>query len=402
MAAEENTQTQPAITKDTGADYDRIINSADLESLYILRRTAVTYFLKMNNLSAVVFEDSEERREPSLRYLCGHPSDAILIIAADGNSVLIPWDENLARERAHAGKIIPFTKYNRKNTTAVREVLKKLNTGSRPSVEIPPATSYPLFLEYVSELEGWDVKCRTNSTHDFVVHQRSVKDDYEIACTRKAAAITSYMTDEIEKMLREGKISSEIDVALFIEKELRMQGCERTGFDTLAAGPERSFAIHAFPGYTGSEWGTRGLSILDYGVVFNGYTSDATITIARGPLTKEQQKQIETVQYVFDTVKPLYAAGQGIRAASEKADALFAKSKVSMPHGLGHGIGLEIHEEPFVSKKTDAKALFKPGMIVTLEPGLYDPKTGGCRLENDILICDEGNVQITNSRIITL
>ena len=73
-----------------------------------------------------------------------------------------------------------------------------------------------------------------------------------------------------------------------------------------------------------------------------------------------------------------------------------------MPHGLGHGIGLEIHEEPFVSKRTEESTVFKPGMIVTLEPGLYDPKKGGCRLENDILICESGNLQLTNSRIITL
>ncbi len=390
------------ITQDTGADFDRVIDSADLESLYILRRTAVTYFLKMNNLSAVVFEDSEEKREPSLRYLCGHPSDAILIIAANGDSVLIPWDEHLAAERAHAGKIVPFTKYERKNTVAVRETLKKLNAGSHPAVELPPSTPYPLFLEYLTELEGWDVKCRNNSTHDFVVKQRSVKDTYEIACTRKAAFITSQMTDAIEKNLRSGKIKTETDVALFIEKELRAFNCERTGFDTLAAGPDRSFAIHAFPGYTAGTWGSQGLSILDYGVVYNGYTSDATITIARGPLSKEQEEQIQTVQFVYDSLKPLYAKDLGVRAAAEKADALFAKHKVSMPHGLGHGIGLEIHEEPFVSKRTEESTVFKPGMIVTLEPGLYDPKKGGCRLENDILICESGNLQLTNSRIITL
>ena len=71
-----------------------------------------------------------------------------------------------------------------------------------------------------------------------------------------------------------------------------------------------------------------------------------------------------------------------------------------MPHTLGHAIGLEIHEYPRVSTKMPADMHFQPGMILTCEPGLYDPEIGGCRLENDVLITEEGNEVITNSRII--
>ena len=73
-----------------------------------------------------------------------------------------------------------------------------------------------------------------------------------------------------------------------------------------------------------------------------------------------------------------------------------------MPHTLGHGIGLEIHEFPRVSTKMPADVTFKPGMIITLEPGLYDEKLGGVRLENDVLITEEGNEVITHSKIIRL
>ncbi len=69
---------------------------------------------------------------------------------------------------------------------------------------------------------------------------------------------------------------------------------------------------------------------------------------------------------------------------------------------MGHGIGLEIHETPRVSTKTDSSIHFEPGMIVTLEPGLYDENTGGVRLENDVLITDSGNEVITHSRIIRI
>ena len=71
-----------------------------------------------------------------------------------------------------------------------------------------------------------------------------------------------------------------------------------------------------------------------------------------------------------------------------------------MPHTLGHGIGLEIHEFPRVSAKQTDDLVFKPGMIVTLEPGLYDSKLGGVRLENDVLVTENGNEVITHSKII--
>ena len=391
-----------SVTPDCAADYDRVILTADLPSLYTLRRTAVSFFLKANHISAVLIEDCEERRDPSIRYLTGHPDNALLIITSDGKSILVPWDENLAAKVAHADKVIPYTRYNRTNIKAVSTILHTITVDDNPSIELPPSTPYPLFLQYLDALDGWDVRCHEKSVHEFIVGMRAVKDPYEIACTRKACAITSSITDLIEKKLRAGTIKTESDVALLIEKKCRDYGCERTGFDTLAAGSSRSYAIHAFPGYTSSVWGDRGLSILDYGVVFNGYTSDATITIARGPLSSEQKELVDLVEKAAAEVRPLYAAGKSLLAAHNKAEDIFAKAKRSMPHGLGHGIGLEIHEYPFVSKRAEEESVFKPGMIVTLEPGLYDEKLGGVRLENDVLICDKENVLLTNSRIIRL
>lgn len=390
------------VTQETGADFDTIIKNTDLKALYKLRCEAVGYYLSSHNIDAVVLEDCEERPDSSIRYLSGHPNNAILIITAKGKSILIPWDENLAALCAHADKVIPYTRYNRNNLKAVSTVLNTIQTESKGTVEIPAVTPYPLFLQYVEAVNNWDIRCHNGSTHDFITNMRAVKDDYEIACTRKACSITSHITDVIEKQLRTGKIKTESDVALLIEKLLRDEGCERTGFDTLAAGPSRSYAIHAFPGYTGGLWGTKGLSILDYGVVYNGYTSDVTLTIAKGPLSSEQKKLLSLVQTAACSCLPLYKAGSSILAAHTKAEQIFAKEKKVMPHGLGHGIGLDIHEYPFVAKKAEPDGVFRPGMIVTLEPGLYDPELGGVRLENDVLICDEGNLILTNSRIITL
>lgn len=377
--------------------------SADeMKQIYERRRAALAEFMTEHNITAVVIHDNEDHRDANLRYFCGHVNDGILVIGQDGYSVLVPWDINLAEENAFADKVIPFTRYERSNVRAIKAVLTTMAGKKKNVVDLPPATPYLDFLQYVEALPDWDVRCRKDSAHDFTTAMRAVKDDYEIACTKEACRIGDKIIDGIEQRIRKGKIKTETDVALFIESECRKYGCERTGFDTLAAGPDRSFAIHCFPGYTAGEWPGKGLSILDFGVVYKGYTSDTTLTVAKGKLSEEQEKLISLVEKAAKEALAFYKKGINIRAAAAKADEIFAKAKRSMPHGLGHGIGLEIHEYPFVRQRAEADSEFVPGMIVTLEPGLYDKELGGVRLENDVLITEEGNEVITHSRIIRI
>ena len=375
----------------------------DMDKIYKARRDKVASWLKEHSVFAVVFEDTEGARDVAIRYLTGHPSDAILIITQKGESVLTAWDENLMKEKAKADRLIPYTTFERKKERAIKEILSSFSYAPKNAVvELPSVTSHLQFQKYEKELDGWKIVCDEKGAHDAVVKMRAVKDEYEIECTREACRITNGITDLIEKMARAGEIKTETDVALLIERKLREAGCERTSFDTLAAGPARSFAIHAFPGYTNGEWPAQGLSILDYGVCYEGYASDATITIAKGKLTQEQEKQLSLTQKAFDECLKLYKAGNKTKTAAAKADEIFASEGRNMPHGLGHGTGLEIHEAPAVSMRAGDDVVFQVGNIVTLEPGLYDTKIGGCRLENDVLITEDGNEVLTNSRIIRI
>ena len=372
----------------------------ELKKIYAARREKLFAFMKENKITAAVFEDTEGRRDLSVRYFTGHPSDALWICSSDGKNTLVPWDENLAKERSVDVKIVPYNKYDRKNIEAVREILKSFKKNDpRLKVEVSPATPYPLFLKYVDALQGWDVLCRENSVHDFVLSLRACKDEYEIECTKEAARVGDLIIEKIENGIDDGSIKTEMDVSLLIERELRLNGCERNGFDTLAAGSSRSFAIHAFPGYTSAPWPGKGLSILDFGVVFEGYTSDTTLTVVKDA-TDEQKKLVELVEKAAKEALPYYKNGEKINMAGLVADEVFKKAKREMPHTLGHGIGLEIHEFPRVSAKQTDDLVFKPGMIVTLEPGLYDSKLGGVRLENDVLVTENGNEVITHSKII--
>ena len=370
----------------------------DFKEMYKNRQQKVASYLREKGIKAAVFEDSEDRRESALRYLTGHPTDALLLITDDGNSVLIPWDENLAKERAHADQVIPSTKYERNYAKALVELLSTSYSGKGNTIAFSEETQFCQYSKYREQLSDWNIELKSGSVHDHVKELRAVKDSYEIDCTKKACTITDEMTEIIIAGVKSGKFTTEMDVALFVERYLREKGAEKTSFDTLAAGPARSFAIHAFPGYTGGLWASNGLSILDYGVCFEGYASDCTITVAKNP-SMQQERLLELVQTAADECKKLYMPGLKISSAVAKADEIFAQDNRIMPHGLGHGTGLEIHEAPFVSKRTAADKVFVPGNIITLEPGLYDPELGGVRLENDVLITESGNEILTKSRI---
>ena len=373
----------------------------EIKTIYEIRRSRISLQLFKNDIGSAVFIDSEEHRDPTVRYLTGHNGDAIVIIFSDSFTYLIAWDENLAKKNAFYDKLVPYTRYKNKDIDAVKAILNVGYThGVNSKVELPPYLTYPHYLRFLDALNNYDCRCKEEGIHKYALECRIEKDDYEIECIREAARIGDLIVDKIEEKIKDGSIKTEADAALFIERECREHGCEGTGFDTLAAGPSRSFAIHAFPNYTNAPWPAKGLSILDFGVVYNGYTSDQTITIAKGRLSQDQKKQLELVQKAYNECLKLYTPKYTVQEAAKRADYIFAQSKRKMPHTLGHGIGLEIHEYPRVSTKMPAELKFKPGMVLTLEPGLYDETLGGCRLENDVLITEKGNEVITHSRII--
>ena len=373
-----------------------------MNKIFEKRRSILIEEMKNTNIQAVVFSDNEKHRNPAVRYYTNHPSDAIFILTKNGKSVLCPWDINIANQKAFVETIIPLTKFDRDEIKAVDGILKKLGLPENSRIEISPETSYLDFLDFVDRLTQYDVSCKNHGLHDFAVQQRMIKDEYEIQCTKKACEITNQIIDTIESEIKKKKIKTELDVALLIESECRKAGCEKTSFETLAAGPSRSFAIHCFPSYTNGNFADKGLSILDFGVCYEGYASDVTLTIAKGKLSEKQEQMLSLVQEAFDEALKYYKKDIPVRNAAMKVDKIFAKAKMKMPHSLGHGTGLEIHEAPFVRSKASLETVFQPGMIVTLEPGLYDPELGGCRYENDILITEDGNEVLTQSRIVRI
>jgi Xaa-Pro aminopeptidase len=230
-----------------------------------------------------------------------------------------------------------------------------------------------------------------------VVEQaRVVKDAGEITTLREAARRLTPVALAAFDMVRPG--TSERAIAARIEAEIRGAGFERTAFDTIvASGPNG-----ALPHYrAGDRLLERGdVVVLDFGGVLDGYCSDLTRTVAVAPPSAEAHRVHQAVreaqQAAIDAVKPGIATTDVDRAARRVLDAHGLGE--AFGHGTGHGLGLDVHEEPRVTRpRADvAPVALEPGMVFTIEPGAYLPGWGGVRIEDDVLVTDRGCEVLTS------
>jgi Xaa-Pro dipeptidase len=371
------------------------------QNVYQTRRGRVYDLMARENIALAMFEDTEGRRDANIRWLTGHPQDALLFLSVEKKAVLVPWDVNLAKIYADTDYLCAYTDFERLPVRACVKAADFLKIPPGSKIELPPVTPYPQFLKYIDALSGYDALCREEGLAAGLDQYRAIKDEAEITLYRRAAALTNEVIDALEEQLRAGRLAAELEAAAFIDAEARRRGCEGTGFETLAAGSGRSFAIHAFPAYTNETFGGKGLSILDFGLKFSGYTTDVTVTVAREP-SRTQEKMITLVEKAAKLALSKAKSGAATRDIAAAVDDLFAKAGKAMPHALGHGIGLDAHESPALRNRGDNDWILQPGMVIALEPGLYHPLHGGCRLENDVLITEEGAETLTSARIIRL
>lgn len=223
---------------------------------------------------------------------------------------------------------------------------------------------------------------------------RQVKDAAEIACIKKACEIADRAFEKILDFIKPEV--SEVEVAAELEYYMRKFGSERTAFDTIVASGWRGSLPHGTA--TDKKIRAGELVTIDFGAIYNGYCSDITRTICVGKASAEQKKIYNAVlaaqTYGLEVITA-GKSGKDIDAAVRKVleDASFGKYFV---HGLGHGVGLEIHEEPRLSKLSKTESLL-PNMIVTDEPGVYVENFGGVRIEDTVLVTSGAAQPLTRS-----
>ncbi|HET9195289.1 MAG TPA: Xaa-Pro peptidase family protein [Vicinamibacterales bacterium] len=233
-------------------------------------------------------------------------------------------------------------------------------------------------------------------TERVVEQARVIKDDGEVAILREAARRLTPVARAAFEMVRPG--TTERAVAARIESAIREAGFERPAFDTIVASGPNAALPHYRAGDRVLERGD--VVVLDFGGVLDGYCSDLTRTVAVAPPSAEAHRVHQAVreaqQAAIDAVRPGIATTDVDRAARSVLEAHGLGE--AFGHGTGHGLGLDVHEEPRVTRpRADvAPVPLEPGMVFTIEPGAYLPGWGGVRIEDDVLVTARGCEVLTS------
>ncbi|MCM3586368.1 Xaa-Pro peptidase family protein [Mesobacillus maritimus] len=222
---------------------------------------------------------------------------------------------------------------------------------------------------------------------------RLIKTKTEIKILKEAADIADAAFKHILDFIRPGK--TELQVSNELEFFMRSLGATSSSFDIIVASGYRSALPHGVASEKVIESGD--FVTLDFGAYYNGYVSDITRTVAVGQPSDKLQEIYEIVlEAQLRGVNGIKPGLTGKQSDALTRDYITEKGYgENFGHSTGHGIGLEVHEGPGLSVKSDV--VLEPGMVVTVEPGIYIPGLGGVRIEDDIVITDNHNERLTHS-----
>lgn len=339
-------------------------------------------FLREKKADAVVVN-----KEVNLHYFSGFRGDDTLLLVSPQDALLIT-DSRYTEQAAQQAPLYEMVEQKEGLLAKAAECVKA--RGWKKLAFEGNAMLYDTFMKFGERLEN-------NAALEISVHLdelRQVKEAEEIAVMEKAAEIGDAAFRDIVKFIRPGV--SEREVAARLEGTMRALGSERPAFTTIVASGARGSLPH---GIATEKLIVSGEFVtMDFGAVYEGYHSDVTRTVCVGRASEEQRALYQTVldaqEFGVSLVKP-GASGKEIDGLvrGRLTDAGYGEF---FGHGLGHSLGLEIHEEPRLSKSSACEHLL-PGMVVTVEPGVYLPGKCGLRIEDTVLVTETGGAPLTKS-----
>jgi len=225
---------------------------------------------------------------------------------------------------------------------------------------------------------------KVKKTSQVVEKIRMIKSSEEIACIRKASDIADASLDIALKQVATGITESWL--AGLIEFEMKKSNAS-VSFETIVAFGPNGSRNHHMPG--GRKLKKRDSVLIDFGVKFKGYCSDKTRCFAVGKPTKMYEKAYNTVADAQDAAIKAVADGVSCGEIDNLARKVIEEGGfIPYGHGLGHGLGMEVHEMPIVSNRCNGK--LRTGQVITIEPGIYVPGKFGIRIEDDIVVTETG------------
>lgn len=362
-----------------------------MKSLLENRISAVRRSLEPNHIDTLMVLIEENRR-----YLSGFTGEDTQFDESAGalfiseTELVLATDSRFDLQAANEAPLYQIFCYKEGLIKSLPELLNRLRTRRLGFESV--RLSYSQYQKIAEQLTTHNVRVDLVETQDVVEKLRLVKDESEIHATRKALEIAESVFKNFIHTITPGM--TEKEAAWSMEKGMREAGAEALSFATIVASGPNSALPHAIP--ANRKFKTNEPILFDWGARLNGYCSDISRTVVMGRPDTTFKKVYQTVmdaqQKAIEAIKPGMSSRAIDQIARNHIEQMGFKDKFG--HGLGHGTGLAVHEAPRLSPLKDS--LLEPGMIFTVEPGIYLPDWGGIRLENMAVVREDG-VEVLNT-----
>ncbi len=345
----------------------------------IRRVESLRNIMKENSLDAALISNNANKR-----YLSGFTGTAGYIVITEKDTLFITDFRYIeqARKQCIGYEIV---EHNKEKT--LYDIINSLNIK-----KIAFEEDFITYAQY-KELENKIKNISLLPLEGAINNLRKYKDESEIKEIETAAKITDEAFDYICEFIKPN--ITEKEIALELEMYMRKKGATATSFEIIVASGLRSALPHGVA--SDKKVNISEFITMDFGCIYNGYCSDMTRTIILGKASDKQKEIYNTVldaqTNAFGFIKP---GVTGIKADKGARDLIVQRGYGDFfGHGLGHGVGLEVHEAPRLSPLS--KDTLEVGMVVTNEPGIYLPDFGGVRIEDLIVVTAEGNRILSKS-----
>ena len=354
--------------------------------------------LQEKNIDVALFLNSEPIHDVNIEYFTGFQqtrfySFSCLLITQENTTLIVsPLSYDRAIEEAEADEIINLKDYDRSLTKVLKEKLK----GCKIVGILENILPYKIYRKF-KDLKFQDM-------NKIILDIRSIKEPKEIERIKKACHIANKRIKIIEKNL--SRKITEKELVLTLEQELIRKGADELAFPTILTSGKRSAFIHPYPSVSNKKI-QKGLGLVDFGVRYKGYCSDITVPFAIGKISEKERRVIQTVEEAHKKAIETLKIGMPAWKVHKTIEEMIEQNGFEFKHSLGHGLGLELHDLPSLSPKPKTEedlkdwreVKLKEDMVFTIEPGIYVPDMGGCRLENDVLMSKKPKI-LTKSRLI--
>lgn len=337
--------------------------------------------MKDENIEAFLITDATNRR-----YVSGFTGTAGVVLITKDSAQLITDFRYVTQAQEQA----PYFELIRHKGAIWETVVRQCGKLGIQSLAFE---EQQLTFAHYRELQRHTDDIDLKPTSNLVENLRLIKDEQELEILQKAAQIADRTYEHILTFLKNGL--SEREVSVELEFTMRKLGAASTSFETIVASGQRSALPHGVASHKRIEAGD--IVTLDFGALYEGYCSDITRTVIVGE-ANDKQREIYDIVLTAQTrvVEHLKPGMTGREADAIARDYITEKGYGDyFGHSTGHGLGLNVHEGPTLSYRSET--VLQPGMVVTVEPGIYVPKFGGVRIEDDVVITELGCRRLTNS-----